>query len=90
MTAAYILWKIIQFMFLGPFNEERWGGLTDMVTVREGHPVAAGAVHGLLRRLPDADREPVQHGDDGVASANCNGRAQTARWRFALGLGQLS
>lgn len=30
VTAAYILWKIIQFMFLGPFNEERWGRLTDM------------------------------------------------------------
>ena len=29
-TAAYILWKIIQYMFLGPFNEERWGKLTDM------------------------------------------------------------
>ncbi len=29
-TAAYILWKIIQFMFLGPFNAERWGKLTDM------------------------------------------------------------
>ncbi|MGQ9665885.1 MAG: complex I subunit 4 family protein [Anaerolineae bacterium] len=29
-TAAYILWKIIQYMFLGPFNAERWGKLTDM------------------------------------------------------------
>jgi len=29
-TAAYILWKIIQFMFLGPFDEARWGKLTDM------------------------------------------------------------
>ncbi|MBC7222941.1 MAG: NADH-quinone oxidoreductase subunit M, partial [Anaerolineae bacterium] len=31
VTAAYILWKIIQYVFLGPFNEEKWGGLTDMV-----------------------------------------------------------
>jgi len=31
VTAAYILWKIIQSLFLGPFNEERWGGLKDMV-----------------------------------------------------------
>ncbi|MGQ9584191.1 MAG: complex I subunit 4 family protein [Anaerolineae bacterium] len=30
VTAAYILWKIIQYVFLGPFNEEKWGGLTDM------------------------------------------------------------
>lgn len=30
ITAAYILWKIVQYMFLGPFNEEKWGSLTDM------------------------------------------------------------
>jgi len=30
VTAAYILWKIIQFMFLGTFDAERWGGLKDM------------------------------------------------------------
>jgi NADH-quinone oxidoreductase subunit M len=30
VTASYILWKIIQSVFLGPFNEERWGKLTDM------------------------------------------------------------
>jgi NADH-quinone oxidoreductase subunit M len=30
VTAAYILWKIVQHVFLGPFDEERWGGLTDM------------------------------------------------------------
>ena len=31
VTAGYILWKIIQYMFLGTFNEERWGGkLVDM------------------------------------------------------------
>lgn len=30
LTAAYILWKIIQHMFLGPFDAERWGKLTDM------------------------------------------------------------
>lgn len=29
-TAGYILWKVVQFMFLGPFNEEKWGHLTDM------------------------------------------------------------
>lgn len=28
-TAAYILWKVIQHMFLGPFNE-RWADLPDM------------------------------------------------------------
>jgi len=32
VTAAYILWKIIQSMFLGPFDEARWGGLKDMMT----------------------------------------------------------
>jgi NADH-quinone oxidoreductase subunit M len=32
VTAGYILWKIIQYMFLGPFNEERWGKLRDMDT----------------------------------------------------------
>jgi NADH-quinone oxidoreductase subunit M len=30
LTAAYILWKIIQYIFLGQFNEDRWGGLTDI------------------------------------------------------------
>ena len=30
LTAAYILWKIIQNVFLGEFDEERWGSLTDM------------------------------------------------------------
>ncbi len=29
-TAGYILWKVVQFMFLGPFNQEKWGHLTDM------------------------------------------------------------
>lgn len=31
LTAAYILWKIVQYIFLGEFNQERWGGLTDVV-----------------------------------------------------------
>ena len=30
VTAAYVLWKIIQQMFLGPFDEKKWGGLSDM------------------------------------------------------------
>ncbi|NLE77403.1 MAG: NADH-quinone oxidoreductase subunit M, partial [Chloroflexi bacterium] len=30
VTAAYILWKIIQYVFLGPFDAEKWGDLTDM------------------------------------------------------------
>ncbi|HIC90246.1 MAG TPA: NADH-quinone oxidoreductase subunit M, partial [Anaerolineae bacterium] len=30
VTAAYILWKVIQNVFLGELDEERWGGLTDM------------------------------------------------------------
>jgi len=29
-TAAYILWKVIQHVFLGPFNETKWAGLVDM------------------------------------------------------------
>lgn len=29
VTAAFILWKMIQHMFLGPFNE-KWAGLPDM------------------------------------------------------------
>jgi NADH-quinone oxidoreductase subunit M len=29
-TAAYILWKIVQYVFLGPLDEERWGKLSDM------------------------------------------------------------
>jgi len=33
VTAAYILWKIVQYMFLGTFDEDRWGGkLRDMAT----------------------------------------------------------
>jgi len=32
LTAAYILWRIVQSVFLGQFNEERWGNkLTDVV-----------------------------------------------------------
>jgi len=29
-TAGYILWKIVQYVFLGAFDEEKWGKLTDM------------------------------------------------------------
>jgi NADH-quinone oxidoreductase subunit M len=29
-TAGYILWKIVQYIFLGAFDEARWGKLTDM------------------------------------------------------------
>ncbi len=29
-TAGYILWKIVQYVFLGAFDEARWGKLTDM------------------------------------------------------------
>ncbi len=29
-TAAYILWKIMQHIFLGDLDKERWGHLTDM------------------------------------------------------------
>ena len=29
-TAGYILWKIVQYVFLGAFDEAKWGGLTDM------------------------------------------------------------
>jgi NADH-quinone oxidoreductase subunit M len=29
-TAAYILWKIVQHIFLGTLDEERWGKLPDM------------------------------------------------------------
>lgn len=29
-TASYILWKIVQFMFLGKLDKERWGALPDM------------------------------------------------------------
>jgi len=29
-TAAYILWKIVQYVFLGTLDKERWGHLTDM------------------------------------------------------------
>ncbi len=38
VTAAYILWKIIQYVFLGEFNQEKWdevthgAKLTDMLT----------------------------------------------------------
>lgn len=30
-TAAYILWKIVQYVFLGTLDKDRWGGLPDMV-----------------------------------------------------------
>ena len=29
LTAAYILWKIIQFIFLGEFSEEKWSAIFD-------------------------------------------------------------
>jgi NADH-quinone oxidoreductase subunit M len=29
-TAAYILWKIVQHLFLGPLDKEKWGSLPDM------------------------------------------------------------
>jgi len=29
LTAAYILWKIIQYVFLGEFSEEKWGAIFD-------------------------------------------------------------
>lgn len=29
-TAGYTLWKIVQYLFLGSLDRERWGGLTDM------------------------------------------------------------
>ena len=29
-TAAYILWKVVQHLFLGELDEEKWGKLTDM------------------------------------------------------------
>ncbi|MGD9029902.1 MAG: NADH-quinone oxidoreductase subunit M, partial [Anaerolineae bacterium] len=29
-TAAYILWKVVQHLFLGELNREKWGKLTDM------------------------------------------------------------
>jgi len=29
-TAAYILWKVIQYVFLGTFDAIRWGTLTDL------------------------------------------------------------
>jgi len=29
LTAAYILWKIIQYMFLGEFSEEKWRAIFD-------------------------------------------------------------
>jgi NADH-quinone oxidoreductase subunit M len=29
-TAAYILWKVVQHLFLGDLDQERWGKLTDM------------------------------------------------------------
>ncbi len=29
-TAAYILWKIVQHLFLGTLDQERWGNLSDM------------------------------------------------------------
>jgi NADH-quinone oxidoreductase subunit M len=29
-TAGYILWKIVQYLFLGELDEERWGALPDM------------------------------------------------------------
>jgi len=30
-TAAYILWKIVQYIFLGDLDKEKWGHLPDMV-----------------------------------------------------------
>jgi NADH:ubiquinone oxidoreductase subunit 4 (subunit M) len=30
LTAAYILWKIIQYVFLGEFSEEKWNTIFDV------------------------------------------------------------
>ncbi len=30
-TAAYILWKVVQYVFLGKLDKERWGKLPDML-----------------------------------------------------------
>jgi NADH-quinone oxidoreductase subunit M len=30
-TAAYILWKVVQHLFLGELDKEKWGSLTDMM-----------------------------------------------------------
>ena len=29
-TAGYVLWKIVQFLFLGTFDQQRWGALRDL------------------------------------------------------------
>jgi NADH-quinone oxidoreductase subunit M len=30
-TAGYTLWKVVQYLFLGTLDRERWGGLMDLV-----------------------------------------------------------
>ncbi len=40
LTAAYILYKIIQFVFLGEFNEEKWNNLFDAEHWSAGEDIA--------------------------------------------------
>ena len=41
LTAAYILYKIVQFVFLGEFSEEKWGQIFDAGHWRFGPDMAA-------------------------------------------------
>jgi len=67
LTAAYIL-RMIQRMFLGPFDQAKWGGLTD-ISVRElitVAPLAAltiwiGVYPKPLADLMGASVEAIQH-----------------------------
>lgn len=40
LTAAYILWKIIQYVFLGDFDAEKWGQLFDAKHWTHGEDIA--------------------------------------------------
>ena len=67
VTAAYILWKIVQYVFLGDFSWDRWKAgdpwrqADRHGVLRKGDHVAAGPVHDRLWRLSHAAGGLLQH-----------------------------
>ncbi len=66
LTAAYILWKIVQYVFLGEFDQEKWDEVThgakliDMQTFEKVDDVAARPVHDRLWPVSHAHHQLFQ------------------------------
>ncbi|MEM7031260.1 MAG: NADH-quinone oxidoreductase subunit M [Chloroflexota bacterium] len=61
LTAAYILWKIIQNVFLGEFDNEKWGSLTDMSTYELVIMTPLVILMVLLGIFPSIIVRPINH-----------------------------